>query len=490
MVIRATLSAMKLRPSRRDAPAAENTEPQREGRQNRVRGGDAAETGRPPARRNARAAAAAPAANAPVNTLPIDLIGRVSSFLPANEMRVVAEAVGRQGVADVSARRGPQAELRALKATVVATVENVQKVVNLKGFMDALGTVPSAKTGNSRAISNLREDVCAYPILQLMNRISVLPANDRSQAQAAIAAKINEIDPALRSDALAAVARIAQDGAAFVSAMAGENLALISVFHGFETFDQVEPLLEIIFNQHALPAVLAGAAPRDVAARFGLHTEENLERLEQTAALPDGVIGQEMLIGANAQEVATHYGFRTEQGIGQLQATAYIGLRESSELKEASNVAAVAARHGIVEPSILGELEAVASLGRAGRAAQAPRSNVQSVAAAHGIVTAKGIEALEMSVLESRVGPALLKLQNIRSVAAQVGITSPNTLLTMEYFAINHLPVTMGDEFHWQTPQSIATRLGIESATGLETLQAVMVQAQLQDFGALVRISD
>ena len=264
-----------------------------------------------------------------------------------------------------------------------------------------------------------------------------------------------------------------------LSARQGENFICIRILHGLDTQEQYDPVRDILYFDHAKPAVLAGEAPCDVVERYGLTDPLDLEALEVDAASLDGPAGQAALAGEHLAAVAERYGITTGAGIRALQMTAADGLRSRGVPQECTNVQALAARHGIEDPDVIFRLESGAVDGRAGRAALARRASVAKVAAVHGIVTPAGIRDLEVFVMPTRVVPGLLRGQNIRKLAARVGIASPAGLVAMEHHAINNLSLIFGPLYYrGNTPDvtaaRIAQRIGIQSEEGVTALRSAV----------------
>ena len=379
-----------------------------------------------------------------------------------------------------------QPSLPTLQANLASTIAQFQKVVDLKGFTHALEQWAAAYVKLPPPPEDFDEHLLASPMYQLMCRISLLPEHERWGAQDALAEQINalgEIDYDYVVPTMESILELAATDEPEFSAGMGENFALNTAFHGITDPELLSSVREIMY-EHALPEVVDGAIPHEVADQYGLYRQEDLERLEVAAATGDGVAGFAVYVGMSAQVAANTYGFRTKAGNLALQEIAIDELQGCSKLRETTDVQAIAAEHGIVEPRLVSQLEAEAVLGRAGRAAHSPGANIQQVAAAHGIVTLQGIESLEATVMERLIQPALLKGHSIPKTATILGITTPNSLLAMEQFAIKNLQSTIGNDFRKLDAKAIAQRIGIESQTGMHALELTLLQARLQALNA------
>ncbi len=375
-----------------------------------------------------------------------------------------------------------QPSLQTLQANLASTIAQFQNVVDLKGFTHALEQWADAYVKLAPPPEDFEEHVLASPLYQLMCRIPLLPEHERWGAQDALAEKINalgEIDYDYVVPTMDSILELAATDDPQFSAGMGHNFALNAAFHGITDPELLNSVREIMY-EHALPEVVDGAIPHEVADEYGLYRQEDLERLEVAAATGNGIVGIAVFSGVSAQVAAEMRGFQTKAGNLALQEAAFEGVQESGKLREATNVQAIAAEHGIVDPRLVSQLEAEAVLGRAGRAALALNANIQEVAAAHGIATLEGIECLEATVMERLIQPALLKGHSIPKIATILGITTPNSLLAMEQFAIKNLQSTIGNDFTKLDAKAIAQRIGIESQTGMHALELTLLQARLQ----------
>ncbi len=166
------------------------TQPARAPNPTRLRGPDTGEITRPPARPNPRAASPAPAGNAAALTLPIEVVGHISSYLPVDEMAAMAVLVGRQGVADVANRPGPQAELRAIKQRVDAVIERASNANDEQSFVDTLGDASRPDPNGAPTVTSLRSDVLFEPYTALMRQIMSFSAETRMGSAVALAANM------------------------------------------------------------------------------------------------------------------------------------------------------------------------------------------------------------------------------------------------------------------------------------------------------------
>ena len=480
---RASLPATRPRPTpqayRRPSPDDQTTQAARAPNPTRLRGPDTDEITRPPARPNARAAPPAATGIAAELALPIEVVGHISSYLHVDEMAAMALLVGRQGVADVASRPGPQAELLAIKQKVEAVIERASNANDEQSFVDTLGDASRPNPDGAPTVTSLRSDVLFEPYTALMRKIMSFSAETRMSSAVALAANMQANWPGDFPAEYASFARVVSNNDAELSARHGENFICIRILHGLDTQEQYDPVRDILYFNHAKPAVLAGEAPCDVVERYGLTDALDLEALEVDAASLDGTAGRAALAGEHVAVAADRHGFTTVAGIKALQLRASDGLRSRGEPQECTNVQALAARHGINDPDVIFRLESGAVDGRAGRAALSRRASVAKVAAAHGIVTPAGIRDLEVFVMPTRVVPGLLRGQNIRKLAARVGIASPAGLLAMEHHAINNLSVIFGPVYYrGNTPdvtaRLIADRIGIQSEEGLARLRSAI----------------
>jgi hypothetical protein len=263
--------------------------------------------------------------------------------------------------------------------------------VNTAADFHAVLGDPAAQIGDaSNTIRSLPHGLRSEPLATLALRLHALPSNDIlqlvsddvRQAFADFRSAVAALSEQDRTDTLTELDRIAQHGpgrqGATDAANAGENVQLISRFHGGNEFFAAD--LEYfartsLHKNSARSAVLRGESVAEVARLCGITSSYSIEELEALAITSnlDGSAGRLVRDGMNVQEVARLRGITTDRGVCLLelesinssaQGSAGGAVREGKLAAEIANECGIDTGYGrsLLQQSVDGHARSVGAL--------------------------------------------------------------------------------------------------------------------------------
>ena len=454
-----------IRPSHDARPVqrgdAEQAEPQAPMRPPRIQPNEQLGMNRPPVRREPNVPNAPiellvppPAGGGALGALPDAVVGEAATFLSARDMGFFSQA-------DASLRGILNPQRTALRERFAEAEAGAANVQDLAGFLRFLGRADAAAQPERPTVADLPEDLRVRPLTVLLTRISALPVEEWSTAAVAFRETVRTLRSDHQTEALRTFERIAEYEECESAVTAGENVLHAMAFFGVTSLPNRLAMESIAVHRDALNLIRAGERIPEIAQRLGVPSDWSREVMDRMAA-GYGPAGQEMMDGGNVAVVAARYGIETNGGI-----------------------------QGLEDAAIRGPAGDAARLGE----------NVQVIKQAHGITTDRGIAALDAIVCTQH--GALRMVQegaNVRAVIDQFGITSRDSIRSLERSAVERLRLGSPRDYEqhgidptdfalalflvdaynpaihaWihEDPEAVARDIGIESLVNIEAVIAL-----------------
>ena len=327
------------------------------------------------------------------------------------------------------------------------TAIDAHQVHALPQFRALLGPGVDA-TQHAATVAGLPAALQTPPLAALGGRIMALPPHEQAVAVReflALASRTREVEFNPMLHELSTAARggaeglrqretllISPAGAAAAAVQAGENVQQVVRRMAISGPDSIESLEGRVMN-NALESIGRGGTLAAVAQRLGITSGRRLDELERHATARFGLPA--VARGEAPSQVAARLGITAPQEVGRLNLHAARRM-----VQQGQNLHVAAAAFGIggqLHALRALEFEAVTAFG----ASTAQRGeNVREMAAHMGIDSPRHLNALERIAIDEYGADAVRRGEPVTAVAARLGIQNPANLVTLSEFAPEQTP--------------------------------------------------